>query len=484
MVVAVLGFLIVVGLVVAWRRQRHKPQGDVYNVGSTNAAEAPHPNGRGALSATSDDMLYETIPALSLNKVTLADGPSSATPAIPSDRHPSSATPAIPSDRRPSYYNPVYAAPSSACAVTQEHEARMPLRQRSSSYESAIDKLGLDDCPKPGPVAMAWVEQSSDGLPADRMAIEPDNTGVPDPNDGYIHTVPSTPATAVHPPVRPPDDMFGAVSAYLDHVVESAMDAVDTTHADYELPSTIKVVNLAPTVRPTVESAVDAAHADYGVPMPIKATKPAPTSGLEDQYAAVDYAEITGMAGDAIYEDLNSTGTVEPIEDATYDVIPPPSFDKDTLQGKMQDAVDAVDAAHAEYGVPMPIKVTSPAPTSGLENTALVEDATYEDMESTGAVEPIEDATYDYDVIPTQSFEQDTLKRKMQIGADGGLRLASVHRTNPLATNAATGDEPIPPTMRESTYAEISQGGAESIADVVGTDTIYEELAGHGQPTA
>ena len=359
-------------------------------------------------------------------------------------------------------------------------EARMPPRQRSSSYDSAIDELGLNDRPKPGPVAMAWVEKSS----ADRMAIEPDNTGVPDPNDGYIHAVPSTPATAVHPPVRPPDDMFGAVSAYLDHVVESAMDAVDTTHADYELPSTIKVVNLAPTVRPTVESAVDAAHADYGVPMPIKATKPAPTSGLEDQYAAVDYAEITGMAGDAIYEDLNSTGTVEPIEDATYDVIPPPSFDKDTLQGKMQDAVDAVDAAHAEYGVPMPIKVTSPAPTSGLENTALVEDATYEDMESTGAVEPIEDATYDYDVIPTQSFEQDTLKRKMQIGADGGLRLASVHRTNPLATNAATGDEPIPPTMRESTYAEISQGGAESIADVVGTDTIYEELAGHGQPTA
>jgi hypothetical protein len=366
-VVAVLGFLIVVGLVVAWRRQRHKPQGDVSNVGSTNDAEAPHPNDRDALSATSDDMLYEVIPALSLNKVTLADGPSSATPAIPSDR-------------RPSYYSPpVHAAPSGACAVTQEHEARMPLRQRSSSYESVKDKLGLDDCPKPGPVAMAWVEKSSDGLPADRMAIEPDNTGVSDPNDGYIHAEPSTPATAVHPPVRPPDDMFGAASASLDvesamDAVESAMDAVDTTHADYELPSKTKDVNLAPTVRPTVESAVDAAHADYELPMTIKVTKPTPTSGLEDQYAAVDYAEITGMAGDVTYEDLNSTGTVQPIEDATYDVIPPPSFDKDTLQGKMQDAVDAVDAAHADYQVPMPIKVTNPAPTSGLEPLATVHD--------------------------------------------------------------------------------------------------------------
>ena len=173
------------------------------------------------------------------------------------------------------------------------------------------------------------------------------------------------------------------------------MNTVDTTHADYEVPTKIKVVSLAPTFRPTVESAVDAAHADCEVPMTIRITKPAPTSGLEDQRAAVDYAEVTGAA---IYnEELNSTETVEPIEDATYGVISPASFDKDTLQ------------------------------------------------------------------------------RTLQIGADGGLRLASVHRTNPLATNAATGNEPIPPTIHESEYAEISHGGAEAIYDVPGTDTIYEE---------
>jgi hypothetical protein len=73
----------------------------------------------------------------------------------------------------------------------------MPPRQRSASYETALDKFGLGDCPEPGPAAVAWSEKISDGLPTGRTTVEPDSAGVSDPNNDSIHTLP---ATAVHLP--------------------------------------------------------------------------------------------------------------------------------------------------------------------------------------------------------------------------------------------------------------------------------------------
>jgi hypothetical protein len=126
-------------------------------------------------------------------------------------------------------------------------------------------------------------------------------------------------------------------------------------------------------------------------------------------------------------------------------------------------AESEVISAHADYGVPMNV-----TPPSGLEDQ-------YAAVDYTGVATLADEAVYA--VIPAQTFAKDTLQRKMQLGVDGDLRLASVHRTNPLATNAtpATGTEPDPPTIHEYEYAEMSNGGA---------DTIYDEPAGHGQHTA
>jgi hypothetical protein len=266
-----------------------------------------------------------------------------------------------------STHKPVDAPPGGGCAVAHERELGMPPRQRSASYETALDKLGLGDCPEPGPAAVAWSEKISEGLPTGRMTVEPDSTGVPDPNDVYIHTLP---ATAVHPPDRPTAESESAVdAAHTDYELPTLESKVDFAHADHEVPA--------------AENEVISAHADYGVPMDVMvANPPPPMGGLEDQYAAVDYTGVATLVDEAMYA-----------------------------------------------------------------------------------------------VIPAQTFAKDTLQRKMQLGVDGNLRLASVHRTNPLATNAtpATGTEPDPPTIHEYEYAEMSNGGA---------DTIYDEPAGHGQHTA
>jgi len=280
-----------------------------------------------------------------------------------------------------STHKPVDAPPGGGCAVAHERELGMPPRQRSASYETALDKLGLGDCPEPGPAAVAWSEKISDGLPTGRMTVEPDSTGVPDPNDVYIHTLP---ATAVHPPDRP-----------------TAESAVDAAHTDYELP--------------TLESQVGSAHADYELPT------------LESK---VDFAH------------------------ADHEV---PAAENEVI------------SAHADYGVPMDVMVANPPPPmGGLEDQ-------YAAVDYTGVATPVDEAMYA--VIPAQTFAKDTLQRKMQLGVDGNVRLASVHRTNPLATNAtpATGSEPVPPTIHEYEYSEMSNGGA---------DAIYDEPAGCGQPTA
>lgn len=69
-------------------------------------------------------------------------------------------------------------------------------------------------------------------------------------------------------------------------------------------------------------------------------------------------------------------------------------------------------------------------------------------------VEPLEDATYeDVADVSSQTFHEGTLERKMQVGADGGLRMASVRRTNPLAATAipATDTKPVVPTIYQVT---------------------------------
>jgi len=311
---------IVVGLFVARRRQQ---QGDT---SITEAAIVPKPVGNvhAAVQAASDD---------------LTNDPSSAMYELPVTRM--------------SYHNPAYGtAPDNAAS------GGAPLRQRSTSYESAIDKLGLGDRPDPPSSAMAQVqpldgiavpEAGADGLPAVRMTVEPDSADVPDCNGGYIHTLPGTPRTVVHPLVN-----------------LTAESAAHAAMVDYEIPSSIASV-ANPGSRP-------------------------PASGPEEQCAAWDYNGVARPTEDATYDDRLYLGLVEPVEDHTYEEIP----------------------AHT-----------------------------------------------------VQTFEKHTLERKMQLGADGGIRLASVHRTNPLAANPtpAAGTESIAPTIHEHEYeyAEMSEAGAEAI---------------------
>ena len=98
----------------------------------------------------------------------------------------------------------------------------------------------------------------------------------------------------------------------------------------------------------------------------------------------------------------------------------------------------------------------------------------YDNMEyehDAAVTEPVEDDTYEeimYDDIAAQTFQAGTLDRKMQLAADGGLRLISVRRTNPLADmEPDVGDTPgssesyleVAPHDRGSAYGPLGTNG-------------------------
>ncbi|MDG2123774.1 MAG: hypothetical protein P8J87_08765 [Verrucomicrobiales bacterium] len=68
------------------------------------------------------------------------------------------------------------------------------------------------------------------------------------------------------------------------------------------------------------------------------------------------------------------------------------------------------------------------------------------------------------------------MERKMQLGADGDLRLASVRRTNPLAPSAASsaGTKPTAPAIYEYEYAEMSDAAAPK---AVSDEPLYDDVS-------
>ena len=102
----------------------------------------------------------------------------------------------------------------------------------------------------------------------------------------------------------------------------------------------------------------------------------------------------------------------------------------------------------------LPARVANPAsrpPTSGPEAQHAAED--YSEI-----AEPVDDATFED--IDAQTFQKGTLEQSMHLGADGGLCLATVMRTNSLAENAepADGTLQIAPAIYE--YDDVEMSGA------------------------
>ena len=87
-------------------------------------------------------------------------------------------------------------------------------------------------------------------------------------------------------------------------------------------------------------------------------------------------------------------------------------------------------------------------------------------MDYSGVAEPLGAAMYETYEDITEPFEQGTMERKMQLAADGCLHLASVRRTNPLATHANPDELSFPVTAGEQT--------ASLYTELAGEDHTYE----------
>ena len=183
-----------------------------------------------------------------------------------------------------------------------------PLRQRSGSYSDAIDTLGRGG----GTAGMLTAQSQVDdydlpSYPNVGMAgqpMEPDSVDAADPNDGYIYS------TAPGPPVMPPRSVDMAADM-------AKTGAMPQDQADAGLSGQQNADS-------TGTSAVRAAQMDHGIlpPSAASVSSPAsvpPASSPENQYAESIYSEIA-----------------EPVEDGTYEDISTLTFQKGTLERKMQ----------------------------------------------------------------------------------------------------------------------------------------------------
>ena len=369
--IAVLAF---VGLFVARRRQqRHRQQGDM-------SAKIPDP--------AADD--HVTVPAAPAD---LTADPSSAAYETPVALNPDYE---IPVETHVSHGNLTHGDFDNATPVTKEGgEAGMLIRQRSSSYDVAMD-------------------------------MHPASADDPDPNDGYIHTLPGTPGTVVHPSFSPT-----AGSAPTSTAAQRAAATVMQEQVYAGLDG-----------RQLMYSTAALADEDTSTLAPKQTDAMAITQGQD--YAGLDgrhftYGTAASLADEATPTLAHGAGQLRAdaslVQDANAIYIQVGLDSPAATAARAARAARAAPAPRSARSNGKPDTMTRPdyqaPPAYELPN---YEQSEYADVDYEEAAEP--DAMYEtYEAI-NGSFQNDTLERKLQLVADGGLRLISVRRTNPLAANA------------------------------------------------
>lgn len=175
------------------------------------------------------------------------------------------------------------------------------------------------------------------------------------------------------------------------------------------------------------------------------------------QAAPVMYAEATltrpDSAATQMYEVPTPGGGAAPVmyaqatlarPDAAVNPTYVPTYEPPAPSDGIYEYSDVLDRLDCVY-------VTPEAHNPGVTGTGDALRATDTDghIYST-VVEPLEDATYED--VSSQTFHKGTLERKMHVGTDGNLRMASVRRTNPLAANESN-DSFDPAGRTEGAYS-------------------------------
>jgi len=247
----------------------------------------------------------------------------------------------------------------------------MPLRQRSASYEDAAQSQRSDG-------VVAVTEAGPGGLPIRRTAgqptTEPDSADAADATDGSINI---NSLTLPGPPVMP-------------------------------LPRLSMTVGTSPAARPDRSPAVpqdqaccaglDGQQKTYNT-SPVRATETAQMdcelpSASATQMAQMDYGITTASATPMAQMDYElPTASAASVSNPA---LVPPASTPESSENQYAE-VDYSEVAEPVEGV-------------------------YAEVDYSEVAEPVDDA---YEDIDRQTFQDGTLERKMQLGADGDLRLAS-----------------------------------------------------------